>query len=200
MTQRDTYTVEVAGLVRHFPLFEVAPGVRIAVFNMLGDTYVVKASAAALAERLRDVPAEVLLTAEAKSIPLIYEMSALMGLPYVVLRKAYKSYMGQAISADTVSITTGAPQTLYLDEKDRELIRGKQVIVVDDVISTGSTLNGMEKLVLKAGGHVAQVAAIFTEGDDDWSRVVALEPLFSWTPPPSPSSTTSSPPWLKRWV
>ena len=177
MTQRDTYTVEVAGLVRHFPLFEVAPGVRIAVFNMLGDTYVVKASAAALAERLRDVPAEVLLTAEAKSIPLIYEMSALMGLPYVVLRKAYKSYMGQAISADTVSITTGAPQTLYLDEKDRELIRGKQVIVVDDVISTGSTLNGMEKLVLKAGGHVAQVAAIFTEGDDDWSRVVALANL-----------------------
>ena len=177
MTQRDSYTVEVAGLLRHFPLFEVAPGVRIAVFNMLGDTYVVKASAAALAERLRDIPADVLLTAEAKSIPLIYEMSALMGLPYVVLRKAYKSYMGQAISADTVSITTGAPQTLYLDEKDRELIRGKQVIVVDDVISTGSTLNGMEKLVLKAGGHVAQVAAIFTEGEDDWSRVVALANL-----------------------
>ena len=97
--------------------------------------------------------------------------------PYVVLRKAYKSYMGQVISADTVSITTGAPQTLYLDEKDRELIRGKQVIVVDDVISTGSTLNGMEKLVLKAGGHVAQVAAIFTEGEDDWSRVIALANL-----------------------
>ena len=177
MTQRATYPVVVAVLVRHFPLFEVAPGVRIAVFNMMDDTYVVKASAAALAERLRDVHAEVLLTAEAKSIPLIYEMSALMGLPYVVLRKAYKSYMGQAISADTVSITTGAPQTLYLDEKDRELIRGKQVIVVDDVISTGSTLNGMEKLVLKAGGHVAQVAAIFTEGEDDWSRVVALANL-----------------------
>jgi adenine phosphoribosyltransferase len=174
MNSRDTYTVEVAGLVRHFPLFEVAPGVRIAVFNMLGDTYVVKAAAAALAERLKDIRAEVLVTAEAKSIPLIYEMSALMGLPYVVLRKSYKSYMGQALSADTVSITTGAPQTLYLDEKDRALIRGKRVIVVDDVISTGSTLNGMEKLVLKAKGEVAQIAAIFTEGDDDWSRVVAL--------------------------
>ena len=174
MTQRDSYTVEVAGLLRRFPLFEVAPGVRIAVFNMLGDTYVVKASAAALAERLRDIPADVLLTAEAKSIPLIYEMSALMGLPYVVLRKAYKSYMGEAISAETVSITTGAPQTLFLDEKDRAFIAGKRVIVIDDVISTGSTLNGMEKLVLKAGGHAAQIAAIFTEGDDDWSRVVAL--------------------------
>ena len=85
MTQRDIYTVEVAGLVRHFPLFEVAPGVRIAVFNMLGDTYIVKASAAALAERLKEVAADVLVTAEAKSIPLIYEMSALMGLPYVCL-------------------------------------------------------------------------------------------------------------------
>ncbi|WP_374689313.1 phosphoribosyltransferase family protein [Promineifilum sp.] len=174
MNSRDTHTVEVAGLVRHFPLFEVAPGVRIAVFNMLGDTYVVKAAAAALAERLKDVRAEVLVTAEAKSIPLIYEMSALMGLPYVVLRKSYKSYMGQAISAETVSITTGTPQTLYLDEKDRALIQGKRVIVVDDVISTGSTLNGMEKLVLKARGEVAQIAAIFTEGEDDWSRVIAL--------------------------
>ena len=180
MTPRDSYTVEIAGLVRQFPLFEVAPGVRIAVFNMLGDTYVVKASAAALAERLKDIPADVLLTAEAKSIPLIYEMSALMGLPYVVLRKSYKSYMGDVISAETVSITTGAPQTLYLDEKDRDFIRGKRVIVVDDVISTGSTLHGMEKLVLKAGGQVAQIAAIFTEGDDDWSRVVALAnlPIF----------------------
>jgi adenine phosphoribosyltransferase len=174
MSQRDTYTVEVAGLIRHFPLFEVAPGVRIAVFNMLGDTYVVKAAAAALAERLKDVRADVLVTAEAKSIPLIYEMSALMGLPYVVLRKAYKSYMGEVLSTETVSITTGAPQTLYLDEKDRALIAGKRVIVVDDVISTGSTLNGMEKLVVKADGEVVRVAAIFTEGDGDWSHVVAL--------------------------
>jgi adenine phosphoribosyltransferase len=174
MTQRDSYKVEVAGLTRHFPLFEVAPGVRIAVFNMLGDTYVVKAAAAALAERLKEIGADVLITAEAKSIPLIYEMSALMGLPYVVLRKTYKSYMGEAISAETVSITTGAPQTLYLDEKDRALIKGKRVIVVDDVISTGSTLNGMEKLAVKAGGEVAQIAAIFTEGEGDWSRVVAL--------------------------
>jgi adenine/guanine phosphoribosyltransferase-like PRPP-binding protein len=141
---------------------------------MLGDTYVVKAAAAALAERLRDVEADVLVTAEAKSIPLIYEMSALMGLPYVVLRKAYKSYMGQAISAETVSITTGAKQTLYLDEKDRALINGRRVILVDDVVSTGSTLEGMKRVVAEAGGEVGQVAAVFTEGDQDWSQVVAL--------------------------
>jgi adenine phosphoribosyltransferase len=181
MSQRDTLTVEVAGLVRHFPLFEVAPGVRIAVFNMLGDTYVVKAASAALAERLKDVEADVLVTAEAKSIPLIYEMSALMGLPYIVLRKTYKRYMGNSLSAETVSITTGEPQTLYLDEKDREFITNKRVILIDDVISTGSTLRGMEQLIAAADGTVVQIAAVFTEGDNPRQGVVALGnlPVFS---------------------
>ncbi len=181
MSKRETYTVEVAGLTRHFPLFEVAPGVRIAIFNMLGDTYVVKAAAAALAEKLKDVPAGVLVTAEAKGIPLIYEMSALMGLPYIVLRKTYKSYMGEAISAETVSITTGKPQKLYLDEKDIALINSHPVILVDDVVSTGSTLEGMEKVITAAGGTVAKVAAVFTEGDADWSHVVALGNLPVFT-------------------
>jgi adenine/guanine phosphoribosyltransferase-like PRPP-binding protein len=181
MTQREHYTVKLAGLTRHLPLFEVAPGVRIAVFNMLGDTYVVKAAAAALAEKLKDTPAEVLVTAEAKSIPLIYEMSALMGLPYVVLRKSYKSYMGDALSAETVSITTGKTQTLYLDEKDKVLIDGRQVIIIDDVVSTGSTLQGMERIAQAANGRVSQVAAIFTEGDQDWSHVVALGNLPVFT-------------------
>ncbi len=174
MHHRETHTVEVAGLTRHFPLFEVAPGVRIAIFNMLGDTYVVKAAAAALAEQLRDVHADVLVTAEAKSIPLIYEMSALMGLPYVVVRKSYKSYMGDVIRSETVSITTGRPQTLFLDEKDHRLIIGKQVILVDDVVSTGSTLEGMQAIIERADAKVARVAAVFTEGDNDWSHVIAL--------------------------
>lgn len=183
MAERETYTVEVARLTRHFPLFEVAPGVRIAIFNMLGDTYVVKAAAAALAEKLKEAGAEVLVTAEAKSIPLIYEMSALMGLPYIVLRKSYKSYMGEAISAETVSITTGQPQTLYLDEKDQALLNGRRVILVDDVISTGSTLKGMEMVVEKGGGSVVRIAAVFTEGQGDWSRVVALGNLPVFTQP-----------------
>ncbi len=174
MSERETYTVEIAGLTRHFPLFEVAPGVRIAIFNMLGDTYIVKAAAAVLAEKLKDIEAGVLVTAEAKSIPLIYEMSVLMGLPYIVLRKSYKSYMGDAISAETVSITTGKSQTLYLDEKDIALISSHPVILIDDVISTGSTLQGMEKVIMAARGKVAQVAAVFTEGSADWSHVIAL--------------------------
>jgi adenine/guanine phosphoribosyltransferase-like PRPP-binding protein len=181
MTARDSYTVEVAGLTRHFPLFEVAPGVRIAIFNMLGDTYVVKAAAAALAERLKNTPAQVLVTAEAKSIPLIYEMSALMGLPYVVLRKNYKTYMGNAISAETISITTGEPQTLYMDEKDQELVHGRQVIIVDDVISTGSTLEGMRLVVSSAGGTITQVASVFTEGNGNWSDVISLGNLPVFT-------------------
>ncbi len=183
MSLRETYTVEVAGLVRHFPLFEVAPGVRIAIFNMLGDTFVVKAAAASLAERLKATPADVLVTAEAKSIPLIYEMSALMGLPYVVLRKTYKSYMGDAISAETLSITTGKLQTLYLDEKDRDLVQERQVILVDDVVSTGSTLQAMQEVVKKSGGLITQVASIFTEGEADWSHVVALGNLPVFTGP-----------------
>ena len=177
MNERETYTVEVAGLTRHLPLFEVAPGVRIAIFNMLGDTHVVKGAAAVLAEKLAHIEADVLVTAEAKSIPLIYEMSALMGLPYVVLRKGYKSYMGEAISAETESITTGHKQTLYLDEKDQQYIRGKRVVIVDDVISTGSTLLGMENVIVTAEGKTVAIAAVFTEGDADWSNIIALRNL-----------------------
>ncbi len=174
MTQRQTYKVKVAGLTRHFPLFEVAPGVRIAIFNMLGDTEIVKAAALALAQKLADKPGDVLITAEAKSIPLAYELSVITGLPYVVLRKSYKSYMGRALKAETTSITTWRKQVLHLDEKDRALVEGKKVILIDDVISTGSTLEGMKNIVAQAKGEVIAITAVFTEGDFDWSHVMAL--------------------------
>ncbi|NMC79956.1 MAG: adenine phosphoribosyltransferase, partial [Chloroflexi bacterium] len=102
--------------------------------------------------------------------------------PFVVLRKTYKPYMGEALSAETLSITTGAPQTLYLDEKDRELMIGKRVVIVDDVISTGSTLQGMRLLIQKAGASVAAEAAIFTEGERaKWANIVALGHLPVFT-------------------
>ena len=120
---RDTYPVEVAGVRRHLPLFEVAPGLRIAVLNILGDTELVEACARALAQKLAEHDYDILVTAEAKSIPLAHALSVQTQKPYVVLRKVYKPYMGVALSADTLSITTGEPQMLYLDEKDHELVR-----------------------------------------------------------------------------
>ena len=181
MTQRDTHTVKFAGLTRHLALFEVAPGVKIAIFNMLGDTEVVQASARALAKRLPK-DAQVLVTAEAKSIPLAHALSVETGLPYVVLRKSYKPYMGNTVSAETLSITTGQPQTLYLDEKDIDLIRGKKVVIIDDVISTGSTLQGMRLIIEKAGGSITATAAVFTEGERArWKDIIALGhlPIFT---------------------
>lgn len=181
MTQRQTYQVEIAGITRQLPLFEVAPGVRIAIFNMLGDTEIVKAAAPTLAQKLQGIAADVLLTAEAKSIPLIHELSALTKLPYVVLRKSYKSYMGRALRTETTSITTGQLQTLYLDEKDKLLIEGRNVILVDDVISTGSTLEGMKDIVAKANGKVVATTAVFTEGDFNWSHIISLGNLPVFT-------------------
>ncbi len=178
---RETYPVEIAGLKRQLPLFEVAPGLRIAVFNQLGDIEMVDACARALAERLEEVGYDLLVTPEAKSIPLAHTLSRVTKKPYVVLRKTYKLYMGEAIEAETVSITTGKPQTLYLDEKDRELVKGKRVVLVDDVVSTGSTLEGMRRVMEAAGATIVGEAAVFTEGDpEEWKHVIALGhlPLF----------------------
>jgi adenine phosphoribosyltransferase len=182
MINRPTYTVNVAGLKRELPLFEVAPGLKIAVLNILGDTEFVQACAKALAGKLAEISYDILVTAEAKSIPLAYALSVETRKPYVVLRKAYKPYMGAALSAETLSITTGKPQMLYLDEKDQGLMDGKRVVVLDDVISTGSTLSGIRLLMEKAGAEVVGEAAIFTEGDDPsaWKHIIALGnlPLF----------------------
>jgi adenine phosphoribosyltransferase len=177
---RATHRVELAGLTRDLPLFAVAPGVRIAVFNLLGDAEVVEASARELAKRLESVEHDALVTAETKSVPLLYHVALISGKPWIVLRKAYKPYMGDAVSAQTHSITTGAPQTLYLDEKDRELVSGKRVVLVDDVISTGSTVEGMRELMNAVGADVVAQAAVFTEGDarDD---VIALGHLPVFT-------------------
>jgi adenine phosphoribosyltransferase len=181
LPERETYAVEVAGVKRNLPLFEVAPGLRIAVLNILGDTELVKACAVALAQRLADTEYDALVTAEAKSIPLVHALALETGKDYVVLRKSYKLYMGETLSAETVSITTRQPQTLYLDEKDRAMLQGKRVVLLDDVVSTGSTLKGMRKVMQLAGAQVVAEAAVFTEGEPgDWQEILALGhlPLF----------------------
>jgi len=166
MPERETYRVEIEGVARDLPLFEVAPGLRIAVFNLLGDTEIVEAAARGLAHLLREVEHDVLVTAETKSVPLAYELARTLGRPWVVLRKQYKPYMGATITARTESITTGQPQTLHLDEKDLPLVAGRRAVLVDDVISTGSTLEGMRSVLRSSGGEVVAEAAVFTEGDE----------------------------------
>lgn len=179
---RNVHTVEVAGLKRDLPLFEVAPGVRIAIVNILGDSELVQAASKALAAKLSPIESDLIVTAEAKSIPLIYALASELKKPWAVLRKTYKPYMGDALRTETLSITTGQAQSLYLDEKDRPLMVGKKIVLVDDVISTGSTLQGMQLLVNKAGAEVVARAAIFTEGDRaKWQDIIALGhlPVFA---------------------
>ncbi len=182
MSQQDIYPIEIAGVKRDLRLFEVKPGLRIAIINILGDVELVEACAHELAKRLQGLAYDTILTAETKSIPIAHMLSRATGVPYVVLRKNWKPYMGDAIRAETLSITTGKPQTLILDQKDIPLIQNKRVIILDDVISTGSTLQGMKIITEKAGGEVVKEVAILTEGDpSQWRDVLALGhlPLFT---------------------
>ncbi|RPI78047.1 MAG: adenine phosphoribosyltransferase, partial [Chloroflexi bacterium] len=154
---------------------EVQDGVRIAVLNILGDTELVQACAQKLAEKISGLEYDTLVTAEAKSIPLIHALSVETGKMYVVLRKKYKLYMGDALTAETLSITTGETQTLFLDEKDQDILRGKKVVLLDDVISTGSTLSGMRSLMEQVGSQVVGEACILTEGNEsDWEGIISL--------------------------
>jgi adenine phosphoribosyltransferase len=182
MSSYETYAVEVAGLKRNLRLFEIKPGLKIAILNILGDTEFVQACARELAKKLKGKEYDLLVTAEAKSIPLAHALSVETKKPYVVLRKTYKPYMGNALRAETLSITTGQPQVLILDEKDIELMKGKKVVIVDDVISTGSTLQGMRMVIGKAEASVVAETSIFTEGDrSQWMNIISLGhlPLFT---------------------
>ena len=182
MPVHDVYSIEIAGLKRDLRLFQIKPGLRIAILNILGDTELVQACAHELGKKLKGLVFDVLVSAEAKSIPLAYALSLEMKKPYVILRKTYKPYMGDALKAETLSITTGEPQILVLDEKDREALKGRKVLIVDDVISTGSTLQGMRMVIEKAGAMVVKEAAILTEGErSKWEQIVSLGhlPLFT---------------------
>ncbi len=182
MTPYETFAIEVAGIKRELRKFEIKPGVQIAILNILGDTEFVEAASRELTPLIMAKNPDVLVTAEAKSIPLAHAISVKMNnRPYVVLRKSLKPYMGDALKSETLSITTGEPQMLYLDEKDREMIKGKRIALVDDVISTGSTLQGMRLIMGKAGAEIVAEVAIFTEGDRAaWSNIIALGHLPVW--------------------
>lgn len=175
------HSITIGDLTRQLPLFEVAPGVKIAIFNMLGDTEVVEAAAVGLAAKMPS-SVDVLIVPEVKAVPLGHALSVQSGLPYVVVRKVQKPYMVNCVETEVVSITTGAPQTLYIDGKDRSLIEGKNAVLVDDVISTGSTLRGLRLLMDEANANVVGEMAVFTEGDQSqWPDVLSLGHLPVFT-------------------
>lgn len=176
---KDTYTLKVAGLTRELPLCPVNEHLDIAAFVMFTDVELTVACAAELIKRAPEH--DVILTAEAKGIPLAYEMARQLGERYVVARKGLKLYMKNPIKVDVKSITTMHMQTLYIDQYDIALLKGKRVLVVDDVISTGESLSSLLELCKEAGGQVAGIATVLAEGDaakrDD---IIFLEelPLF----------------------
>lgn len=175
------YRLNVCRSKVELPLFQVAPKVKIALFNMLGETKLIRKFAKELAKKLPS-DTEVIITPEVKSVCLAYELSHFLRVPYVVARKTRKPYMVDSIGDETLSITTGKPQQIWLDGKDLPLVKGKKVTIIDDVISTGGTLLGMRRLIKKAKGKIIAEAAVFTEGDEKkWAKVISLGhlPIFN---------------------
>lgn len=176
---QKTYTLKVSGVERTLPIIQVAPNLCIASFVILGDTQLVCRTAQDLVKRLP--PIEAIITAEAKGIPLAFEVSRLLAMNYIIARKSVKPYMSNPLTVPVNSITTQKEQVLCLDHKDVQAIKGKRVAIIDDVISTGESMKAVERLVSEAGGSVVARAAILAEGDAaERDDIIFLErlPLF----------------------
>ncbi|NLB54065.1 MAG: adenine phosphoribosyltransferase [Syntrophomonadaceae bacterium] len=161
--KEKTYTLEIAGLTRHLPIIPVNDETKIASFVILGDTELVCRVAPELIKKMPHF--DVLVTAEAKGIPLAFEISRLLGMNYIVARKSIKSYMENPVIEEVNSITTQKTQILSLNGDDIKQIKNRRVAIVDDVISTGESVQAVARLIEKAGGNVVAKAAILAEGD-----------------------------------
>ena len=157
------YEMKIAGLTRQLPLCKVTDDLYIGAFIMFSDVEITKACAAELLKKAPEF--DILITAESKGIPLAYEMSRQSGKKYILARKSIKLYMHDPVSVSVKSITTAQVQTLYLDSTDMEQIRGKRILIVDDVVSTGESMHALECLVEKSGGVIAGKCAVLAEGD-----------------------------------
>jgi len=175
------YRMKVAGVERDLPICKVTDDLYIAGFVVFGDQELTVACAKALLEKAPEY--DYLITAEAKGIPLAHEMARQTGAEkYFLARKNPKLYMTGVFSATVKSITTAKEQTLYLDTADAELMKGKRILIVDDVISTGESLHALEVLIEKAGGIIVGRMAVLAEGDaQDREDIIYLEklPLFN---------------------
>ena len=174
------YKLKVAGIERDLPLCPINDDLYIAAFVLFGDVELTEKCAKALYERAPEH--DVMITAESKGIPLICDMCRISGKNrYVLARKSVKLYMRDVVACETKSITTGSVQTLYINGDDAEYLKGKRVLIVDDVISTGGSLLSLENLVEQSGGIVAGKMAILAEGDaTERNDIIYLEklPLF----------------------
>ena len=172
----EYYTMNIAGLERRLEKFPVSDTLDIAAFIIFGDVELTVAGSAALLKKVPEF--DVILTPEAKSIPIAYEMARQSGKPYVVARKGVMVYMRNPLEVSVTSITTQHEQHLFLGEAETNLIKGKRVLIVDDVVSTGESLTAVRQLVQKAGGIEAAACAFLAEGDAaDRKDIVFLEPL-----------------------
>ena len=171
------YKINVAGVERDLTLCPISDTLNIAAFVLFGDVELTEKCAEALYKKAPEH--DVMITAESKGIPLIYEMCRISGKNrYVLARKSVKLYMKDVVKCETQSITTAASQTLYIDGDDAEYLRGKRVLIVDDVISTGGSLASLENLVLQSGGKIVGKMAILAEGDAiERDDIIYLEPL-----------------------
>ena len=174
------YRMNIAGLDRDLPLCPISDSLMIGAFVIFGDTELTTACAE---ELLRRAPEhDYMISAEAKGIPLVHEMARLEGnKKYFLARKAPKLYMTGVFEASVRSITTAKEQKLYLDTADAEIMKGKKILIVDDVISTGESLKAIENLVEKAGGIICGKMTVLAEGDaQDRDDLIYLEklPLF----------------------
>lgn len=175
----EYYTMKIAGLERKLEKFPVSDKLDIAAFIIFGD---VELTVAGCAELLKKLPEfDVILTPEAKSIPIAYEMARQTGKPYVIARKGMKVYMRNPLEVSVTSITTQHEQHLFLGETEVNMLKDKRVLIIDDVISTGESLAAVRELVKKAGGIEAAACAFLAEGDAaDRDDIIFLEklPLF----------------------
>ena len=176
------YQMTIAGVTRDLPICKVTDELYIGAFVIFGDVELTVATAGALLKKAPEY--DYMISAEAKGIPLIHEMARQSGQnKYFLARKSPKLYMSGVFDVTVNSITTAKEQHLYLDTADAELMRGKRILIVDDVISTGESLAAIEKLVVAAGGIVAGRMAILAEGDaqtrDD---IIYLEKLPVFNP------------------
>lgn len=175
----DVHEVSIGSLVLHLPIRQVAPTVKVALFNPLGDWRVNEAAGEELVSLMPE-GVEILVMPDGKAQALLHVLGRKTRLPTVVARKEQKPYMGDCVSVEVKSITTQKVQHLFLSEADARLLRGRRVALVDDVVSTGATLTAMKQLLEQVGAIYVCTLAVFTEGPDERPDVLALGnlPLF----------------------